>query len=109
LILRHLERQINLGIPMSRLALDRGYETGAVHRGLELLGITGYIPAIQFSNVGSSRFFTFVNRSRFMRKFICRLRLNYWRPAEIAPKGPARKAKAIPHNCYDTHYRAAIL
>ena len=50
LILRHLERQINLGIPMSRLALDRGYETGAVHRGLEFLGITGYIPAIQFSN-----------------------------------------------------------
>ena len=35
---------------MNRLALDRGYETGAVHRGLELLGITGYIPAIQFSN-----------------------------------------------------------
>ena len=50
LVLRHLERQINLGIPMSRLALDRGYETGAVHRGLELLDITGYIPAIQFSN-----------------------------------------------------------
>lgn len=50
LVLRHLERQINLGIPMSRLALDRGYETGAVHRGQELLGITGYIPAIQFSN-----------------------------------------------------------
>ena len=50
LVLRHLERQINLGIPMNRLALDRGYETGAVHRGLELLGITGYIPAIQFSN-----------------------------------------------------------
>ena len=50
LVLRHLERQINLGIPMSRLALDRGYETGAVHRGLELLVITGYIPAIQFSN-----------------------------------------------------------
>ena len=50
LILRHLERQINLGIPMRQIALDRGYETGAVHRGLELLGITGYIPAIQFSN-----------------------------------------------------------
>ena len=50
LVLRHLERQINLGIPMSWLALDRGYETGAVHRGLELLGIIGYIPAIQFSN-----------------------------------------------------------
>lgn len=50
LVLRHLERQINLDIPMKRLALDRGYETGAVRRGLELLGITGYIPAIQFSN-----------------------------------------------------------
>lgn len=42
--------QINLGVPINRLALDRGYETGAVHRGLELLGITGFIPAIQFSN-----------------------------------------------------------
>ena len=50
LVLRHLERQINLGIPMNQIALDRGYETGAVHRGPELLGITGYIPAIQFSN-----------------------------------------------------------
>lgn len=49
-ILRHLERQIKLGVPMKQIALDRGYETGAVHRGLELLGITGYIPAIQFSN-----------------------------------------------------------
>lgn len=50
LILRHLERQIQAGIPISRIALDRGYDTGAVHRGLELLGITGYIPAIQFPN-----------------------------------------------------------
>ena len=50
LILRHLERQSNLGIPMKQISLDRGYETGAVQRGLELLGITGYIPAIQFSN-----------------------------------------------------------
>ena len=44
LILRHLERQINIGVPMDRLALDRGYETGAVHCGLELLGITGSSP-----------------------------------------------------------------
>ena len=35
---------------MQNIALDRGYDTGAVHRGLELLGVTGYIPAIQFSN-----------------------------------------------------------
>lgn len=33
---------------MHNIALDRGYDTGAVHRGLELLGITGYIPAVQF-------------------------------------------------------------
>ena len=35
---------------MQSIALERGYYTGAVHRGLELLGITGYIPAIRFSN-----------------------------------------------------------
>ena len=50
LLLRHLERQIQNGIPMQNIALDCGYDTGAVHRGLELPGITGYIPAIQFSN-----------------------------------------------------------
>ena len=35
---------------MQSISLDRGYDTGAVHRSLELLGITGYIPAIRFSN-----------------------------------------------------------
>lgn len=50
LVLRHLERQIKNGVPMQSIALDRGYDTGAVHRGLELLGITRYIPAIRFSN-----------------------------------------------------------
>ncbi|MCD7948587.1 MAG: transposase [Oscillospiraceae bacterium] len=35
-------------LPMKELALDSGYNTGAVHRGLELLGITGYIPATDF-------------------------------------------------------------
>ena len=68
LILRHLERQINLGIPMSRLALDRGYETGAVHRGLELLGITGYIPAIQFSNPPEKYGFSYDPQ---LESFIC--------------------------------------
>ena len=51
LVLRHLERQKKqLGLSMEKVALDRGYDTGAVHRGLELLGITGYIPAIRFPN-----------------------------------------------------------
>ena len=39
LVLRHLEQQIKLGVPMNRLALDRGYDTGAVHRGA---GTAGY-------------------------------------------------------------------
>ena len=59
LVLRHLERQIQSGIPMKRIALDRGYDTGAVHRGLELLGITGYIPAIQFPNTPEKYGFTY--------------------------------------------------
>lgn len=50
-VLRHLERQQKkTGLQIRRLALDRGYDTGAVHRGLELLGIEGYIPSIQFPN-----------------------------------------------------------
>ena len=61
IILRHLEHQQNcLDLPMKRLALDRGYDTGAVHRGLELLGITGYIPAIRFPNDPSKYGFTYL-------------------------------------------------
>ena len=34
LVLRHLERQKKqLGLSMEKVALDRGYDTGAVHRG----------------------------------------------------------------------------
>ena len=47
LVLRHLERQIQNRVTMQNIALERGYDAGAVHRGLELLGVTGYIPAIQ--------------------------------------------------------------
>ena len=68
LILRHLERQINLGVPMKQIALDRGYETGAVHRGLELLGITGYIPAIKFNNTPEKYGFSYNQKKD---AFIC--------------------------------------
>jgi hypothetical protein len=47
-VLRHLDKQIKLGVPMRNIALDRGYETGAVHRGLELLGLLAISP--QFSS-----------------------------------------------------------
>ena len=60
LILRHLERQQKqLGLSMDKVALDRGYDTGAVHRGLELLDITGYIPAIRFPNDPSKYGFSY--------------------------------------------------
>lgn len=49
--LRGLEKQINQGIPLKRIALDRGYDVSAVHRGLELLGITGFIPPVNSSTV----------------------------------------------------------
>ena len=32
------------------MGLDAGYDVGAVHRGLELLGVTGYVSCIDFSN-----------------------------------------------------------
>ena len=68
-VLRHLERQIKLGVPMKNIALDRGYETGAVHRGLELLGITGHIPAIQFSNPPERYGFSYdLERDAFMHQ-----------------------------------------
>ena len=45
LVLLNLERQQEqLGLSMEKVALDRGYDTGAVHRGLELLGNYGSIP-----------------------------------------------------------------
>ena len=51
MVLRHLERQQKeLELSMEKVALDRGDNTGAVHRGLELLGISGYISTIRFLN-----------------------------------------------------------
>ena len=35
---------------MEKVVLDREYDTGAAHRGLELLDITGYIPTNRFPN-----------------------------------------------------------
>ena len=35
---------------MQNIPFDLGYNTSAIHLGLEILGITEYIPAIQFSN-----------------------------------------------------------
>lgn len=41
IILKHIDRiQTDTGVDIKKLALDVGYDVGAVHRGLELLGIS---------------------------------------------------------------------
>jgi len=48
IILKHIERQIQDNqIDIQKLGLDAGYDVGAVHRGLEIMGITGY-PGLRF-------------------------------------------------------------
>jgi hypothetical protein len=50
IILRHIEKiKRDTGIKIISLALDAGYDVGAVHRGLELLGVTGYVSCINFT------------------------------------------------------------
>lgn len=51
IILRHIEKiKTDTGVKINNLALDAGYDAGAVHRGLELLGITGYVSCIDFTH-----------------------------------------------------------
>lgn len=69
IILRHLQKQMTgSGIYFQQIALDRGYDTGAVHRGLELLGITGYIPGINFPNSPQKYGFNYDDKND---RFIC--------------------------------------
>ena len=50
ILLKHIEKiKANTGINIGNLGLDAGYDVGAVHRGLELLGVTGYVSCIDFS------------------------------------------------------------
>ena len=50
IILKHIEKvKTDIGINIGNLGLDAGYDVGAVHRGLELLGVTGYVSCIDFS------------------------------------------------------------
>jgi|SaaInlV_200m_DNA_2_1039689.scaffolds.fasta_scaffold22505_1 transposase len=51
IILKHIERQIaDTGISIKNLALDGGYDSGAVHRGLEILNIKGYSSLRNYHN-----------------------------------------------------------
>lgn len=51
LILNHIKKQkYAVNYPIHKLALDGGYDVGAVHRGLELLGIDGYTAIRVYQN-----------------------------------------------------------
>ena len=51
IILDHIQRQMtDTGIEIEQIALDAGYDVGAVHRGLELLDIIGYCSAREIHN-----------------------------------------------------------
>lgn len=60
IVLRHLEKQVQGQVPIKRVALDKGYDVGAVHRGLELLGIEGYIASVEFSNTADKKGMTYL-------------------------------------------------
>ena len=47
IILKHLKEQV---CDYKEIALDGGYDIGAVHRGLELLGINGYTAVREYQN-----------------------------------------------------------
>jgi hypothetical protein len=50
IILKHIEKtETDTGAVINNLGRDAGYDVGAVHRGLELLGVTGYVSCIDFS------------------------------------------------------------
>jgi len=50
IILEHIGRiKRETGVSIDKLGLDAGYDVGAVHRGLEILGVTGYVSCIEFS------------------------------------------------------------
>lgn len=60
IILDHVKQQQEaLPIDIKVIALDAGYDVGAVHRGLELLGINGYTAIREYQNNALKKGFTY--------------------------------------------------
>ena len=60
IVLEHLSQiKRKTGLTIENLALDAGYDVGAVHRGLEVLGITGYVSRREFHNAAVRKGFTY--------------------------------------------------
>ena len=51
ILLKHITRiQTETDVTIDKLGLDAGYDVGAIHRGLELMGIEGYVSPKQLHN-----------------------------------------------------------
>lgn len=60
IILKHIERQTkDNNLKIGKLGLDAGYDVGAVHRGLEIMGITGYVSLRYAHNNPMNKAFTY--------------------------------------------------
>jgi IS5 family transposase len=70
IILKHLERQKrDNNLKIKKLGLDAGYDVGDVHRGLEIMGITGYVSLRYAHNNPMKEGFTYQSEKDV---FICR-------------------------------------
>lgn len=64
IVLEHLSRvKQTIGLDIKNLELGAGYDVGAVHRGLELLGITGYVSQWEFNNAAMRKGFIYLPES----------------------------------------------
>jgi transposase len=79
IILKHVISQIkDTGISIDRIALDAGYDIGAVHRGFELLGITDYCCPREMHNNALKKGFSYDSEAD---SFVCmkKKRLKFYR------------------------------
>ena len=116
IILDHIKTQIhNTGLCIENLALDGGYDTGAVHRGLEILGIKGYSSLRNFHNNPMKKGFIYnPEKDCFVCQYAKELHLfkiiykkssqNYYRLYKISRK----ECKGCPHLSKCTTDKGAV-
>lgn len=105
------KQQQSLGLDIKSVALDSGYDVGAMHRGLELLNIVGYCAPIAFHNNALKKGFEYdaqndcfvcckgksLNFERFVFK---KCTLNYYRMYSIERK-ECKKCENLTHCSID--------
>ena len=71
IILTHIDKQMqDTGLVVKDIALDAGYDMGAVHRGFELLGVTDYCSIREMHNNAMKKGFTYDEATD---SFICEM------------------------------------